>query len=180
MFCQFVKHLAFKWHLLLEEFRDTHMRSYRINAFTIRVNLDAALRLPFLHAKVERKPRGSGWVEVKRIGERLFADGMEITSRVPDKQKDDMQVHPNVLDALAEEYPDLIPKSLKVDEQGRTRYTFCRGATFRGEYHIYMRYFCWNGEMLEQRCLRLDEERGDYLLSAWGERNPAFQLIDTR
>lgn len=177
---QFVKFLASKCHRLFTEFRDTHMRSYRINAFTIRVNLDASLRLPFPHATVEKRPYGSGWVEVQRIGEILFANGMEIASRVPDRQRDDIQVHPNVLDALAEDYPDLIPRSLMVDEQGRTKYTFCRGATFRGEYHLYARYFCWNGEKLEQHCLRLDEERDDYLLSVWGARNPAFQLIDTR
>lgn len=180
MFGQFVKFLVSKCLFLLEEFRDTHLRSYRVDALTFKVNLDAALRLPFPHAKVERKPRGSGWVEVKRIGERLFADGMELASRVPDRQRDDIQVHPNVLDALAEDYPNLIPQSLKTDEQGRTRYTFCRGTTFRGEYHVYVRYFYWdkNKNVLERRPLRLEEEREDYLLSAWGEKNPSFQLVN--
>lgn len=186
MFGQFVKFLVSKCLLLLEEFRDTHLRSYRIDEFTIRVNLDASLRLPFPNATVEKRPQGKGWIEVKRVAERLLVGGAEIIPKIVERKRGEVQtemtesggvhVHPNVLDALAEEYPDLVPERLKFDERGRTLYTFCRAAIFRGEYDMYVRYFCWDEDRLDARYLRLEEERGDYLLSAWGEGNPSFQL----
>lgn len=145
---------------LLERYKQTR-RSYRVDANTIMVNLDAPLRLPFNGAKVEKKPQGTGWVEVKRVGDKLFVGGREFILPLVEAQKEgtirghelraemekdeSANVHPNVIDALVEEYPDLIPDSFKVDEQGRTRYIYLWGAIFRGEHNLCVRRFYFLG-----------------------------------
>src|SRR3989344_71205 len=137
------------WAPLVERFKQTR-RSYRVDANTIMVNLDAPIRLPFAgaKAKVEKKPLGTGWVEVKRVGEKLFVGGREFVLPLTEAQKtgtirgrelrtemekdESANVHPNVVDVLVEEYPELIPDSFKADGERRTRYIYCCGAIFRG------------------------------------------------
>ena len=124
---------------------------------TIEVNLDASPRLPFDGAALEW-PKSSGqkkgWVKLQLRDGKLFLDGKEIILLLEEGQKTSYVVghelrkalegknalHPNVLDALFEN-AHLIPKSWKVDEQGRTRFIYFWAAGFRGSHgHLCVRY----------------------------------------
>lgn len=168
---------------LIEEFKKTR-RSYRVDEFTIMVNLDAPLRSPFPHAKIEKKPLGTGWVEVKRVGDKLFVGGREFILSLTDAQKtgtvpghdlrtemekdEAANVHPNVVDALVEEYPKLLPDSFKVDAKGKTRFIYLWGVIFRGVGGLFVRVFCFDTAGWHRDCGNLG--------SGWAARDPAARL----
>lgn len=172
---------------LVERFKQMR-RSYRIDEFTSMVNLDAPLRLPFDGAKLEKKPLGTGWIEVKRVGDKLLIGGREFVLPVVEAQKtgtihghelrtemekdESANVHPNVMDALVEDYPDLIPDSFKVDEEGKTRFIYLWGAIFRDGHNLCVRYFCFVGARWNRDYNRL--ARG------WDVQDPAARLASAQ
>ena len=124
---------------LVEEFRK-HERVRFVDTHTILVNLDAPLRrLPVHGAKVANKPKGTGWVKVQRVGNDLFIGGEKFLFHFSEDQKagavagrviqveieglkDKRPLHPNIMDALIEKAPYLIPENWKWDEKQRTVY----------------------------------------------------------
>ncbi len=74
--------------------------------------------------------------------------------------------HPNIMDALLDHAPHLIPEALKTDEQGGTRYTFWWAVIYEhadGRQFVRFCYFCdgtWNRSFL-------------YLGYAFDRRDPA-------
>jgi hypothetical protein len=145
------------WTPLIARFKETR-RFEIVDKMTIRVNLDAPPRLPFEGAVVHNKPKGKGWVEVKRKGNELFVDGKKVILPLSEKQKGDKTVvgtellkelekkpvlHPNIMDALCE-HPHLIPDSWKQNEEKETLYIFFWDVVLRdSDGNLYVRYFFW-------------------------------------
>ncbi len=173
------------WNPLVLKFRETR-RIEVVDATTIRVNLDSSPRLPFAGALVHNKPKGKGWVEVKRVGQDLFVDGKKVGHHFSDRQKGDgvipgkelfqelearktCQLHPNVMDALVETAPHLIPEWMKQNADEEMLFNYCWDVVFRdaGGF-LCVRYFYWDGGAWGRGCR--------WLASGWGRRRPAVEL----
>ena len=171
------------WTPLIARFRETR-RFEVVDKMTIRVNLSAAPRPPFDGAVVENIPKGKGWVTVKRERDDLFVDGKKIILPLSESQKGDKTIvgselrkevekkpvlHPNIMDALIEAAPHLIPDSWKENEDGETLYIFFWDVIFRGAVSpLCVRCFYWRAGAWRRYCSGLDY---DFL-----RQNPAAQL----
>jgi hypothetical protein len=146
-----------------------YLKAERIRVLSptaILVNLDAAPRLPFSGAKVEKR-LGTGWVKIERLGDDLYMDTRKVELFRTEKQETDLVngheirsalsgmlvLNANILDALCE-YQDLIPDSWKKQiADGNFRSIFFWGTEYRGTgegaaaFALYVRYLGWNGRV---------------------------------
>ena len=146
---------------LLKRFQNSQ-RVRTINKTTILVNLDADPLLPFAEAKIVTNARG-GWVKVQlRKDGHLYIDEKRVDFYLSEKQKsgthrgydlkDELTakripvLHPNIMDALIDHAPHLIPDELKADENGTIRYTFWWAVVYgSASGHQYVRYCSFDG-----------------------------------
>lgn len=171
------------WTPLVERFKQTLLVEV-VDNMTIRVNLNVPPQLPFTGAVVHNKPKGTGWVEVKRVGDDLFVDGKKIVLTLSKRQKgmntipgmellDELKrnpvLHPNIMDALCE-YRHLIPESWKRNTDGETLFIYFWDVVFRGA----------DGDFVV-RCFFWDDGAWDryysYVLGfGWHRQRPAAEL----
>lgn len=169
---------------LVEEFRQTE-RVQVLNGNTILVNLDAPPRLPFAGAVIHNTPKGKGWVRVERRGADLFVDGKKVILPISDRQKGDGVIsgielqaelesksvlHPNIMDALVEKAPHLIPEYWKRNEAGETLYIFFWDVVFRNpsDGNLFVWSFCWDDGAWNRFY--------DWLQFDWRRQRPSAQL----
>ena len=123
---------------------------------TIMVNLDAAPKLPFDGAQIEKND-GGGWVKVEKRKDELYVDGRKVIMRIVKRQKNgktirgyelhdelsgELVLHPNILDALIEQHLNLIPKKWR-----SIGLIFFWGVIFRSPDGggLFVRYIFWRG-----------------------------------
>ena len=141
----------------LKPLGEEFLKNQRIRVLSdtiIMVNLDAAPRLPFDGAQIEKND-GGGWVKVEKRKDELYVDGRKVILRIIERQKNgktirgyelhdelsgELVLHPNILDALRE-HLNLIPKKWR-----NAGCIFFWGAIFRSSGgNLYVRYLAWEG-----------------------------------
>lgn len=150
---------------------------------TIKVNLDAAPKLPFSGAEVERHI-GDGWAIVEKRSDGLYVSGRKVIQHLSKRQQNGKSLkgyelreeltgkpilNANLLDALYEN-THLIPEDWKKDEQGNTRYIFFWGTIYRGsDGNLSVRYLFFNDGAWRRRYCR-------WLGRDWRGYDPAASL----
>lgn len=153
---------------LLKRFRETQ-RVRTVNKTTILVNLDADPFLPFAGAKIVANAKG-GLVKVQlRRDGHLYANEKRVDFYLSEKQKfgshrgydlkDELidkripVLHPNIMDALIDHAPHLIPEELKADENGAIWYMFWWTVVYENaDGDQCVRYCCFGGGAWRRGC----------------------------
>mgnify|MGYP001594284550 FL=1 len=131
-----------------------------VNKTTLLVNLASEPKLPFDGATVKHNA-GGGWVKVeKRKDGHLYVNGKRVVLHLEEGQKAGVvgghelrkalvgkdTLHPNIMDALCDYAPHMIPEYCKQDSQGRTLY-ICFWEVVYGDADgsLCVRFLFWRG-----------------------------------
>jgi hypothetical protein len=149
-----------------------------VNSTTIRVNLDAPPKLPFVGAIVKSNT-GSGWVTIKKHAGDLYQDGvLMVFDHLDNGQKNGKRiqgyelrtalegrtsVHPNVMDALVER--GWMPKAC----EGKWVFSFAVVYS-NAPGHLYVRDWCRGDGMWRTSY--------DWLYGGWSSRRTSALLAN--
>lgn len=146
-----------------------------VNKTTLLVNLASDPKLPFDGTTVKHNA-GGGWVKVeKRKDGHLYVNGKKVVLHLEDSQKAGVvgghklrealtgkaTLHPNIMDALCDYAPHMIPEYCKQDSQGRTLYIcFWEVIYGRAGGGLYVRCLYWDDGAWRRDCYWLGDGFG--------------------